>query len=86
MMEDKASGLLTALFRWAPGSRLPLHEHVEIEQTYVLEGSIEDDEGRQPARGALEERRPDPRLLPAPEPISRGPCQLKLGLVCPEAQ
>ena len=44
-MEDKASGLLTALFRWAPGSRLPLHEHVEIEQTYVLEGSIEDDEG-----------------------------------------
>ena len=45
LMEDKASGLLTALFRWAPGSRLPLHEHVEIEQTYVLEGSLEDDEG-----------------------------------------
>jgi anti-sigma factor ChrR (cupin superfamily) len=45
LMEDKESGLLTALFRWAPGSRLPLHEHVEIEQTYVLEGSLEDDEG-----------------------------------------
>jgi anti-sigma factor ChrR (cupin superfamily) len=45
LMEDKASGLLTALFRWAPGSRLPFHEHVEIEQTYVLEGSLEDDEG-----------------------------------------
>jgi anti-sigma factor ChrR (cupin superfamily) len=45
LMEDKGSGLLTALFRWAPGSRLPLHEHVEIEQTYVLEGSLEDDEG-----------------------------------------
>jgi anti-sigma factor ChrR (cupin superfamily) len=45
LMEDKASGLLTALFRWEPGSRLPFHEHVEIEQTYVLEGSLEDDEG-----------------------------------------
>jgi anti-sigma factor ChrR (cupin superfamily) len=45
LMEDKESGLLTALFRWEPGSELPLHEHVEIEQTYVLEGSIVDDEG-----------------------------------------
>ena len=45
LMQDKESGLLTALFRWAPGTRLPLHEHVEVEQTYVLEGSIEDDEG-----------------------------------------
>ena len=45
LMEDKASGMLTALFKWAPGSVLPLHEHVEIEQTYVLEGSIVDDEG-----------------------------------------
>jgi len=31
LMEDKESGLLTALFRWQPGSKLPLHEHVEIE-------------------------------------------------------
>ena len=45
LMEDKESGLLTALFRWAPGSTLPLHEHVELEQTFVLEGSIEDSEG-----------------------------------------
>jgi anti-sigma factor ChrR (cupin superfamily) len=45
LMEDKDSGLLTALFRWQPGAVLPLHEHVEIEQTYVLEGSIVDDEG-----------------------------------------
>jgi anti-sigma factor ChrR (cupin superfamily) len=45
LMEDKESGLLTALFRWKPGSELPLHEHVEIEQTYVLEGSVVDDEG-----------------------------------------
>ena len=45
LMEDKESGLVTALFRCAPGARLPLHEHVEIEQTYVLEGSLVDDEG-----------------------------------------
>jgi anti-sigma factor ChrR (cupin superfamily) len=45
LMEDKESGLLTALFRWKPGSELPLHEHVEIEQTYVLEGSVVDEEG-----------------------------------------
>jgi anti-sigma factor ChrR (cupin superfamily) len=45
LLEDKETGLLTALFRWAPGTMLPDHEHVEIEQTYVLEGSIEDEEG-----------------------------------------
>ena len=45
LMQDEASGLLTALFRWAPGTQLPLHEHVEIEQTYVLKGSIVDEEG-----------------------------------------
>ena len=45
LMEDPATGLLTALFRWQPGTRLPLHEHVEVEQTYVLSGSIVDDEG-----------------------------------------
>ncbi len=45
LMEDKATGLLTALFRWQPGSALARHEHVEVEQTWVLEGSIVDDEG-----------------------------------------
>jgi anti-sigma factor ChrR (cupin superfamily) len=45
LLEDKATGLLTALFRWAPGTALDLHEHVEIEQTYVLEGSLIDEEG-----------------------------------------
>lgn len=44
LMEDE-SGLMTALFRWAPGATLPLHEHVKIEQTFVLEGSLVDDEG-----------------------------------------
>lgn len=45
LMQDPDTGLLTALFRWSPGSELPLHEHVEIEQTFVLEGSLVDDEG-----------------------------------------
>ena len=45
LLEDPETGLMTALFRWQPGAKLPLHEHIEIEQTYVLEGSILDDEG-----------------------------------------
>jgi anti-sigma factor ChrR (cupin superfamily) len=45
LLQDKDTGLLTALFRWQAGAELALHEHVEVEQTFVLEGSIEDDEG-----------------------------------------
>ena len=45
LVEDKTTGLLTALFRWAPGTELPMHEHVEIEQSWVLDGEFEDDEG-----------------------------------------
>lgn len=45
LLHDEETGLMTALFRWAPGSTLPLHEHVEIEQSYILEGSIVDEEG-----------------------------------------
>ncbi len=45
LMEDKQTGLLTALFKWEPGAFLPLHEHQEIEQTFVLEGILEDEEG-----------------------------------------
>lgn len=45
LVEDKESGLMTALFRWQPGAELALHEHVEIEQTFVLEGSLVDEEG-----------------------------------------
>ncbi len=45
LMEDKESGLLTALMEWDAGTKLPLHEHVRIEQTYVLRGSLADEEG-----------------------------------------
>ena len=45
LLVDKESGLLTALMKMAPGARLPDHEHVRIEQTYVLEGTLVCGEG-----------------------------------------
>jgi anti-sigma factor ChrR (cupin superfamily) len=42
---DPESGLSTILFRMEPGAEVPLHEHVAVEQTFVLEGSLEDSEG-----------------------------------------
>jgi anti-sigma factor ChrR (cupin superfamily) len=45
LMEDRERGLKTALIRWAPGASLPLHEHIDIEQSFVLEGSLCDEEG-----------------------------------------
>jgi anti-sigma factor ChrR (cupin superfamily) len=45
LLEDKSTGLMTALFRWEPGAELGDHEHVRIEQSFLLEGSIEDEEG-----------------------------------------
>jgi anti-sigma factor ChrR (cupin superfamily) len=40
LLLDKKSGLLTVLLRMAPGAELPDHEHVMIEQTYVIEGRL----------------------------------------------
>ena len=45
LLFDRDSGLATALMRFAPGAVLPDHEHVKIEQTYVLEGKLVDREG-----------------------------------------
>jgi anti-sigma factor ChrR (cupin superfamily) len=45
LVVDPASGLVTALLRMAPGAKLPDHEHVQIEQTWVLEGSLVCGEG-----------------------------------------
>jgi anti-sigma factor ChrR (cupin superfamily) len=45
LLFDPASGLATVLIKMAPGATLPDHEHVLIEQTYVLEGSLVDKEG-----------------------------------------
>ncbi len=45
LLFDRASGLATSLMRMAPGSTLPDHEHVLIEQTWVLEGHLVDRSG-----------------------------------------
>jgi anti-sigma factor ChrR (cupin superfamily) len=45
LLQDPDTGLMTALFRWAPGTELARHEHVEVEQSYILEGSIVDEDG-----------------------------------------
>jgi anti-sigma factor ChrR (cupin superfamily) len=45
LLIDRASGVVTSLMKFAPGARLPDHEHVLIEQTYVLEGSLVCGEG-----------------------------------------
>jgi anti-sigma factor ChrR (cupin superfamily) len=45
LLKDDETGLMTALFRWAPGTKLDYHEHMEIEQSYILEGALVDDEG-----------------------------------------
>jgi anti-sigma factor ChrR (cupin superfamily) len=38
-------GRSTILFKMAPGATVPLHEHTALEQTFMLEGSLEDSEG-----------------------------------------
>ena len=45
LLKDTETGLLTTLVKMAPGARLPDHEHVDIEQTWILEGSLADHEG-----------------------------------------
>ena len=45
LVVDRETGVVTALMKFAPGARLPDHEHVRIEQTYVLEGTLVCGEG-----------------------------------------
>ena len=45
LLLDRSTGLLTVLLKMAPGAKLPDHEHVLIEQTYVLEGRLVDSDG-----------------------------------------
>ena len=45
LLIDPQTGMLTSLVRLAPGATLPDHEHVQIEQTYVLEGRLLDYHG-----------------------------------------
>ena len=45
LYENKEAGEMTCLLRWQPGTTLPFHKHPEIEQSLVLEGSVEDHDG-----------------------------------------
>ena len=45
LYEDKQKGEMTCLLKWAPGATLPMHKHVDIEQSYVIEGSFSDHDG-----------------------------------------
>jgi anti-sigma factor ChrR (cupin superfamily) len=42
---DPATDMLTILAKLEPGAGIPHHTHEDLEQTFVLEGSLEDDEG-----------------------------------------
>lgn len=45
LYSDPVSGMSTILFKMEPGAVVPLHEHTAIEQTFMLEGSLVDQEG-----------------------------------------
>jgi anti-sigma factor ChrR (cupin superfamily) len=45
LLIDRSSGLLTVLLKMAPGAKLSDHEHVLIEQTYLLSGTLVCGEG-----------------------------------------
>jgi anti-sigma factor ChrR (cupin superfamily) len=45
LYEDPERGEMTCLLKLAPGAYIPFHQHPEIEQTLVLEGSVEDHDG-----------------------------------------
>jgi len=40
LLVDPETGLMTMLLKMAPDATLPDHEHVLIEQTYVMQGSL----------------------------------------------
>lgn len=45
VLYEDASGRRTILTRMEPGARLPRHRHVGLEQTFILEGSLVDEDG-----------------------------------------
>ena len=42
---DPTTGMLTILAKLEPGAGIPQHVHEDLEQTFVLEGSLVDGEG-----------------------------------------
>jgi hypothetical protein len=50
LYEDRFKGESTVLIKLEPGAHLPFHKHPELEQAYVLEGSMYDHDGVVPRR------------------------------------
>ena len=71
LYKDEESGRSTMLFRMAPGAVVPLHVHNEVEQTFVIEGSLVDAQGActagnfvwRPAGNTHEAHAPDGALI-----------------------
>ena len=63
LLVDEDTGMLTALLRMAPGARLPDHEHTLLEQTFVLEGTLADDDGEVTAGSRHSAHAPDGGLM-----------------------
>jgi anti-sigma factor ChrR (cupin superfamily) len=45
LYEDAERGEMTCLLKLEPGAHILFHKHLEIEQSLVLEGSVEDHDG-----------------------------------------
>lgn len=45
LYENAAQGEMTCLLKMEPGAFIPFHKHPELEQTYVLSGSVQDHDG-----------------------------------------
>ncbi len=45
LYEDADKGEMTCLLKLEPGAYVPFHKHPEIEQIFVLEGSVQDHDG-----------------------------------------
>ena len=46
MLYRDDEGRSTILFKMEPGAVVPLHEHTALEQPFMLEGSLEDEESK----------------------------------------
>ena len=46
LWSDSETGRSTILFKLAPGAVVPAHEHMDVEQTWIVSGTFEDHEGK----------------------------------------
>jgi anti-sigma factor ChrR (cupin superfamily) len=45
LYENPRRGEMTCLLKLEPGAHIPFHKHPEVEQSWVLEGSVQDHDG-----------------------------------------